>query len=89
MRWVFVDAATRETKWGGKTDYEGHDPGPFDLTDEGYITLDENGKWWAVQVEEELGKVYQAGEDGESPSSVPAETEKIRIALRRNPAESG
>jgi len=51
LRWVFLDAATHELRWGGRPDTEGHVCGPFDWSkDETYLTLDGWEGWLAVRL---------------------------------------
>ena len=92
-RWVFVDSATNEIRWGGRQDSEGHICGRFDLTvDEQYITLEDSQRWLAVRLPEEddaalVWRLYFDGSD-DGGAGLPIGTQKMAIYLKREPADS-
>lgn len=67
VRWVYVDAQTRELKWGGREDREANLSGPFDLApdDEESIILDGSFKWIAMRVSDSEPHMQEEGPDDE------------------------
>ncbi|KAJ6127293.1 hypothetical protein N7523_002905 [Penicillium sp. IBT 18751x] len=104
LHWVFLDAVTREMRWGGRPDSEGHVCGPFDWSqDETYVTLDGWEGWLAVRLPEDDARDHTYQELGidegrdvwrlyfdqnDDGADLPPGAQGLEIRLKRVMAES-